>query len=1331
MFKYLTLLSLLLFGQLFSGSAKAEPPIYATCYDSSTKLSEELMTVEECHVLGIPIIQAKLNASLALGRVLIEDNITFSRSSVSMDSRDSSYIYRRNWVTCNENESGVLSNCGQSHQSLSFYNRLQCFSPFKLDRIAKVCATQCPAWASKLNLNIGKCENQIEQKRQCEGNPIDVLTGEKIQSFTDYSSDTNPFLNFTRHYSSHGADDAESFRPTVKLITGQEKRYTQSSGYKGPKVTIEKEYIVEENVYKNGHLQWKHNFDAKFVLYAAAHIQIPGKQLITFNFDGRSRFTSQYPNGESVVMTSIGYKYSDRNNVHYNFFTNGKLSSIEDDNGNKVTMNYGSENTLLSVISQNGEKLSFTYNDYKEIDSVTLPNGSIINYQYDAINNLVATIYPDNTPSDNTDNQSETYHYENTLYPYALTGITDRNGVRYATWQYNGKGVAISSAHINGNNRTNIAYDTLANTVFSTNEKGHQSTIKFNDMGLAEEITGKSCSTSGEQGKVIFGYDKYGRKISKTDESGAVEQRTYASNGKLSSITQNAGAANAATTSYTYTSSHTKPITITRPNGLTEVFTYDNNKRITQHTISDGTDIRTTTYQYNAEGLISRVDGPRDDVQDITTYQYYANNYLSSVTNALGHKIQFAEYNGFGKATKITDANGVVTNLTFDVNSRLTKMAQAGRTTSYVYDALGQIKQLTSGGTQVHYEYDAARRLTAIEDNQGNRIELTVDLAGNITQRDIKGSDKAIVFTQKYAFDKINRLEKTINATGQSWTNEYDVGSNLVKQTSPDNTEVESSFDVLKRATQTLDQADSATGFEYNKLDQLTKVTDALGRSTTYEYNKFGELTKQTSPDSGITSFTYDKAGNMLTKKDARNIIVNYSYDALNRIKQVSFPGSSENITFSYDETAAENEANRYSIGRISQVNDITGSTAYYYTAFGEVAKQISTLVNGISGNEVNTTEYSYNQQGAISSITYPSGRIINYTYNSMGQVSGLTSLYNGVTQTLASNIQYLPFGPMTSLTYGNAKTLSLTFNQNYQLTKKQVNGILDKSYGFTLNGNINQITDALDTEQSQTYQYDAVARLTDADGKYGSLKYNYDAIGNRTDKTQDGVTDNYSYTNGKLMQTTAKTMNYDARGNMLQRGSDVYTYNQNGRLSTASVAAGVFEYSYNHIGQRVIKQSADIKQHFHYDLNGMVLAESDGAGNYSTEYVYLNGQRIVLIHNTTTPQVDAAPIITSEIYYLHTNHIDAPLALTDQAGALVWQVEMTPFGKTNVVVDTLSNKSITPRFPGQYSDVESGLYYNYFRDYDPELGRYIQSDPIGLSDGVNTYAYVGGNVAR
>ena len=96
-----------------------------------------------------------------------------------------------------------------------------------------------------------------------------------------------------------------------------------------------------------------------------------------------------------------------------------------------------------------------------------------------------------------------------------------------------------------------------------------------------------------------------------------------------------------------------------------------------------------------------------------------------------------------------------------------------------------------------------------------------------------------------------------------------------------------------------------------------------------------------------------------------------------------------------------------------------------------------------------------------------------------------------------------------------------------------------------------------------------------------------------------------------------------------------------------------------------------------------------------------------------------------ADLRFVHNDHLGTPQKLTDNTGTLVWDRIQTPFGLDHSV----TGPAATPvRFPGQYVDAESGLSYNYFRDYDPGLGRYIQSDPIGLLDGLNTYSYVSAN---
>lgn len=94
---------------------------------------------------------------------------------------------------------------------------------------------------------------------------------------------------------------------------------------------------------------------------------------------------------------------------------------------------------------------------------------------------------------------------------------------------------------------------------------------------------------------------------------------------------------------------------------------------------------------------------------------------------------------------------------------------------------------------------------------------------------------------------------------------------------------------------------------------------------------------------------------------------------------------------------------------------------------------------------------------------------------------------------------------------------------------------------------------------------------------------------------------------------------------------------------------------------------------------------------------------------------------IQAETFYFHNDHLGTPQVLTDDSGTVVWQGSYKPFGE---VTETTATVEQNIRFPGQYFEEETGLHYNYFRDYDPGTGRYIESDPIGLGGGINTFGY-------
>jgi RHS repeat-associated protein len=114
-------------------------------------------------------------------------------------------------------------------------------------------------------------------------------------------------------------------------------------------------------------------------------------------------------------------------------------------------------------------------------------------------------------------------------------------------------------------------------------------------------------------------------------------------------------------------------------------------------------------------------------------------------------------------------------------------------------------------------------------------------------------------------------------------------------------------------------------------------------------------------------------------------------------------------------------------------------------------------------------------------------------------------------------------------------------------------------------------------------------------------------------------------------------------------------------------------------------------------------------------EYVYLADRPLALIE-------------AGAVHWIHTDHLGTPQKLTDAAGQVVWDAVLRPFGEAHALTGPAE---LNLRFPGQTLDPETGFHYNYFRDYDPTTGRYMQSDPIGLAGGLNSYSYALGNPVR
>ena len=200
----------------------------------------------------------------------------------------------------------------------------------------------------------------------------------------------------------------------------------------------------------------------------------------------------------------------------------------------------------------------------------------------------------------------------------------------------------------------------------------------------------------------------------------------------------------------------------------------------------------------------------------------------------------------------------------------------------------------------------------------------------------------------------------------------------------------------------------------------------------------------------------------------------------------------------------------------------------------------------------------------------------------------------------------------------------------------------------------------------------------------------------------------------------------HDAAGNLSDDSLNSYHYNGRNRLvEVKRQGLNVVYYAYNAWGERVSKAVAGQITHFLYDEAGRLL------GTYQQTPQGLTPQQ-ELVWLEDTPVAVLVPGATGvQVYRIQPDHLDTPRLVQDSSGKTVWTwPQAEPFGANPPNEDPDGDGvrfTLNLRFPGQHFDAETGLHYNYFRDYAPTLGRYVESDPIGLDGGVNTYGYVDG----
>ncbi|MCB2263769.1 MAG: DUF6531 domain-containing protein [Candidatus Thiosymbion ectosymbiont of Robbea hypermnestra] len=1167
-----------------------------------------------------------------------------------------------------------------------------------------------------------------DEDNRCETpNPVDIGCGDKISRSTDFA--------------------IPGFGPALRL----ERTYHSQDLSNGP-----------------FGLGWHSNLTKRLILVTdgktntAIAVQGNGKRKrFTQKTDGS--WTSAPGTYQTLTVAADGSATLRSKQGTTRFFDRtGRLIRIMDPDGNALTIGYDAAGVIASATAASGRTLTFTKGADGRIAAVSDPLGRTFRYAYGAQGRLTSVTDP-------LGGKTRYTYYDNGN----LHTVVDPRGNTAVTLSYDGKDRVTREVLADG---ATTQFEYLSDTrTRVTNPRGYKTLYSFNDTGQPTEIRDPLDRTTQST------WDADYNRLSRTDGNGHTTTFTYDAKGNLLTETD----ALDQVTTYTYESTYSQVTSETDAEDNLTRFEYDSRGNLikiidaqgkeagltydAQGRLTSATDPRrnTTRYGYDAAGNLSSIT---DALGNTTTLTFDAVGNLLSVTDAESRTIGF-EYDGLNRLIKITDPTGHETGIAYDSNGNPTSVTDprghattyaydsrnrrtgmtnalsqtetrgydpdgnptsitdvAGNVTTYGYDAADQLTTETrSGSAAYQYEYGKAGNRTAVIDPTGVRIELAYDAVnrrtgvidpngdqqvyaydklGSRTGTERKDSTNQVFYKETLAYDELSQIIRIIAGMGQTTQLDYDANGNLTKITDPLGRITTRVYDALDRIAHLTDAASGVVRYAYDGVGNLTGVTDPRGLVTHYSYDALDRQDRLDSPDTGTTNAEYDANGNLTKQTDSRGITVTYSYDALDRRTGTSFPTAGEDRTFHYDQGTN-------GTGRLTGYDDPSGQTRYTYDARGNVLTETRTIQE-----RTYSPGYAYDSADRLTSLTYPSGLVVTYSYDNQGRVQSISA----DSQPVLNNIAYLPFGPATGWTDGSGLDHTETFDTDYRPTGIRAGSVQGFGYAYDAADNITDWTDILDTDNAQSLGYDALDRLINADGPYGAIDFGYDPIGNRLSETVGTSVTNYRYAmdSNRLQETTGAdpgSYTYDAAGNLVQDDRFTYVYNQANRLAevrqgTATIAT----YLYNAEGQRVAKTLGGQTSHFLYGPEGQLLGVYDAATGDALEEILYFG---------STP---AATVRSGTLYYIHTDHLGTPRLVSDQSQTVIWHWISDPFGKATPNQDPDGNGTsfvLNLRFPGQYFDAETQRHYDYFRDYDPATGRYIQSDPIGLAGGLNTYAYV------
>lgn len=790
----------------------------------------------------------------------------------------------------------------------------------------------------------------------------------------------------------------------------------------------------------------------------------------------------------------------------------------------------------------------------------------------------------------------------------------------------------------------------------------------------------------------------------------------------------------------------------TDPNGLVTSLTYTARGWLASRQV--GTEI--TQYTYDGVGQLQSITLP----SGISfSYSYNAAHQLVGIQDQLRNRIVYSvDAMGNRTSESVYDANGNITFTHSQVFNALNQLSQdvgaQNQTIAYSYDANGNRTGITNQlGGQSSAVYDALNRLTASVDAAGEQVQKNytpLDQIASVT-------DPRGLATMYYA-NALGDVSGVVSPDSGTTSSIYDSAGNLVGRT---------------------DAKGQQTRYQYDALNRLTKITRADQSTVTISYdqgpNGIGRITGMTD-ESGSTAWNYDQHGRVIQRSaviGANTLTTSYQYDGTGRLVSTSLPsGNKINYAWSNGQIVAVTLNGPASKGGAAtpMLSNIVyrpfGGPAGWILGNGESVVRAVDLDGRVVADPVETI--SYDAGSRVNSRILGNASILKDTetfgYDAANRLVSYTDSNNtvGFEYDLSGNrTQQTINGIETdfNIDTGSNRILSVVQPQtpsaarrapherrDYAMRPKPSSSLGGGLVRVVLGGSLVVISldkSSITVGQSATLSWGGIdLRSCTASGSWAGTQ---PAAGSMVEIP--AVAGTYTYTItcssvfGNVTDSATLTVTgvppgktpfiSDNNGSLLSDGTFQYTFDAAGRMSAAQTIAtesGVplmaSTYMQNGLGQRVEVTTGGTQSTeslYVYDETGHIQGEytNPSSGGDMTETVWFG-------------DIPVAVLKPAQTYFIHADYLNTPRQIDNASGQAVWAWEPMAFGANSPNGDPLKTGTSFQydlRFPGQIVDGVTGLNYNYFRDFDPAVGRYVESDPIGLNGGsYSTYAYVGGN---